>query len=52
MNYSLDDLYKLARQSDPGLQREQQTQMRVTQALQDAAQRVEKLVDTLSKTGV
>lgn len=24
LNYSLDDLYKLARQSDPGLQREQQ----------------------------
>jgi cell division protein ZapA len=34
------------------LQREEQTQARVTQALAEAASRVEKLADTLSRTGV
>jgi cell division protein ZapA len=46
------DLEDLRQTRDGALQREAQTQMRVTQALNDAAQRVEKLIDSLQKTGV
>ena len=49
LQQEIDDLRQVR---DSALQREQQTQMRATMAINDAAQRVEKLIDTLAKTGV
>jgi cell division protein ZapA len=46
------DLDELRSARAGAMQREEQTQARVTQALTDAAVRVEKLVDALSRTGV
>ncbi len=49
LQQEIDDLRQTR---DGALQREHQTQTRVAHALNDAALRVEKLVDTLAKTGV
>ncbi|MDQ0390859.1 cell division protein ZapA [Labrys monachus] len=46
------DLDELRNDRAGVLQREEETQARVTQALDEAANRVEKLVDALSRTGV